>query len=256
MQSHWHESRSAGRSCRTTTNCAALTPTERAIATAFQRLFEENLYWAVVHTRWAQPGRNPSDHTDRLYAADQFPFTYGVGTDPVSGKPISARLGRYGHFVQIGIADPYGAALYAWYKDGELKSEGNSITEGIGQGRVTANLDGTPIDITPGGAPKMVVFLAHWCPHCNREIPRLIEWQQSGAVPDGLKVVGVATAVADFRRKERLQQERQQLIQTASILTVRCWAPLSESGYNFSCCWLKMKGLLGPFWASKSCLVS
>ncbi|RCS24186.1 cysteine synthase A [Phyllobacterium salinisoli] len=44
--------------------------------------------------------------------------------------------------IKIGLADPYGAALYSWYTDGELKSEGSSITEGIGQGRVTANLEG------------------------------------------------------------------------------------------------------------------
>ena len=48
--------------------------------------------------------------------------------------------------VQIGIADPMGAALYHFYKHGELKSEGTSITEGIGQGRITANLEDAPID--------------------------------------------------------------------------------------------------------------
>ncbi len=44
--------------------------------------------------------------------------------------------------VKIGIADPMGAALYSFYKTGELTSEGSSITEGIGQGRITANLEG------------------------------------------------------------------------------------------------------------------
>jgi cysteine synthase A len=48
--------------------------------------------------------------------------------------------------VVIGLADPMGAALYSWYKHGVLKSEGSSITEGIGQGRVTANLEGAPVD--------------------------------------------------------------------------------------------------------------
>ena len=46
----------------------------------------------------------------------------------------------------IAAADPEGAALYNYYKHGELKSEGSSIMEGIGQGRVTANLEGAPID--------------------------------------------------------------------------------------------------------------
>jgi cysteine synthase A len=48
--------------------------------------------------------------------------------------------------VVTGIADPYGAALYNFYKHGVLKSEGSSITEGIGQGRITANLEGAKID--------------------------------------------------------------------------------------------------------------
>ncbi len=48
--------------------------------------------------------------------------------------------------VTIGIADPGGAALYEYYASGELKSEGTSITEGIGQGRITANLEGLEVD--------------------------------------------------------------------------------------------------------------
>lgn len=48
--------------------------------------------------------------------------------------------------IKIGLADPMGAALYNYYKHGELKAEGSSITEGIGQGRITANLEGLAID--------------------------------------------------------------------------------------------------------------
>jgi cysteine synthase A len=48
--------------------------------------------------------------------------------------------------VKIGLADPYGAALYSYYTDGELKAEGGSISEGIGQGRITANLEGLKVD--------------------------------------------------------------------------------------------------------------
>ncbi|MEP6968427.1 MAG: cysteine synthase A [Pseudomonadota bacterium] len=48
--------------------------------------------------------------------------------------------------VAIGLADPHGAALYHWYAHGELKSEGGSISEGIGQGRITANLEGLAVD--------------------------------------------------------------------------------------------------------------
>ncbi|WP_114011203.1 cysteine synthase A [Cohaesibacter intestini] len=48
--------------------------------------------------------------------------------------------------IKIGLADPHGAALYNYYKHGELKSEGSSISEGIGQGRITANLEGLSVD--------------------------------------------------------------------------------------------------------------
>jgi len=48
--------------------------------------------------------------------------------------------------VAIGLADPLGASLYNWYAHGELKAEGTSITEGIGQGRITANLEGLTVD--------------------------------------------------------------------------------------------------------------
>ena len=48
--------------------------------------------------------------------------------------------------IKIALADPLGAALYSFYTTGELKSSGSSITEGIGQGRVTANLEGAPVD--------------------------------------------------------------------------------------------------------------
>lgn len=48
--------------------------------------------------------------------------------------------------ITIALTDPYGAALYNYYAHGELKAEGSSVAEGIGQGRITANLEGAPID--------------------------------------------------------------------------------------------------------------
>src|SRR5580692_1979322 len=49
--------------------------------------------------------------------------------------------------IKIALADPMGAALYSYYTAGVLKSEGSSITEGIGQGRITKNMDGAPVDL-------------------------------------------------------------------------------------------------------------
>ncbi len=63
--------------------------------------------------------------------------------------------------VKIGLADPDGAALYSYYTTGELKSEGSSITEGIGQGRITANLEGIRPDMAyrvPDSEALPVVF--------------------------------------------------------------------------------------------------
>lgn len=57
------------------------------------------------------------------------------------------------------------------------------------------SFDGTPVTVSAEEGPYMLVFLAHWCPHCNREIPVLLQWKAAGAVPDGLRVIGVATAV-------------------------------------------------------------
>jgi len=59
---------------------------------------------------------------------------------------VSAALRARRADIQIGLADPHGAALWHYYKHGELKSEGSSISEGIGQGRITANLEGLTVD--------------------------------------------------------------------------------------------------------------
>lgn len=72
-------------------------------------------------------------------------FTCAVGTGGTLagvGLGLKARDEK----VCIALSDPYGAALYSWYACGELKAEGSSVAEGIGQGRVTANLEGAPID--------------------------------------------------------------------------------------------------------------
>ena len=61
------------------------------------------------------------------------------------------------------------------------------------------DFDGNPVVVDPSKGPVMLVFLAHWCPHCNREAPQLMEWKASGDVPDGLQVIGVTTAVAPDR---------------------------------------------------------
>jgi cysteine synthase A len=72
-------------------------------------------------------------------------FTCAVGTGgTLSG--VGIYLKERTPKLKLYLSDPMGSALYNWAVKGELKAEGNSITEGIGQGRVTKNLDGTPLD--------------------------------------------------------------------------------------------------------------
>ncbi len=72
-------------------------------------------------------------------------FCCSIGTGgTIAG--VGMGLKEYNPDIQIALADPPGSAMYNYYKHGVLKSEGGSITEGIGQGRITANLEDAPID--------------------------------------------------------------------------------------------------------------
>jgi cysteine synthase A len=72
-------------------------------------------------------------------------FTCAVGTGgTLAGVAIGLKAKNKD--IRIAAADPLGAAIYSWIKKGTLEMHGSSITEGIGQGRVTGNLEGAPID--------------------------------------------------------------------------------------------------------------
>jgi cysteine synthase A len=73
-------------------------------------------------------------------------FVCAVGTGGTLAG-IAMALKARNRDVKIGLADPMGAALYSYYTSGTLKSEGSSITEGIGQGRITRNMEDAPIDV-------------------------------------------------------------------------------------------------------------
>ncbi|WP_188054696.1 cysteine synthase A [Sphingosinithalassobacter sp. CS137] len=72
-------------------------------------------------------------------------FTCAVGTGGTLAG-VGLGLKEKDPDVTIALSDPHGAALYEYYAHGELKSEGSSVAEGIGQGRITANLEGAPVD--------------------------------------------------------------------------------------------------------------
>ena len=72
-------------------------------------------------------------------------FTCSAGTGgTIAG--VGMGLKEFDENVVIALTDPHGAALYNYYANGELKAEGSSVAEGIGQGRITGNLEGAPID--------------------------------------------------------------------------------------------------------------
>ncbi len=72
-------------------------------------------------------------------------FTCSAGTGgTIAGVGLGLKAKR--EDIRIALTDPHGAALYNYYAHGELRAEGTSVAEGIGQGRVTANLEGAPID--------------------------------------------------------------------------------------------------------------
>ncbi|MGJ8559628.1 MAG: cysteine synthase A [Litorimonas sp.] len=72
-------------------------------------------------------------------------FVCSVGSGGTLGG-MSMGLKAHNSEIKIGVADPYGSKMFAYYDHGELESEGNSITEGIGQGRITANLQDVIVD--------------------------------------------------------------------------------------------------------------
>jgi len=100
----------------------------------------------------------PEIHRQTDGAVDAFVCAIGTG-GTLAGVGMSLKALKPA--VKIGCADPMGAAMYSWFTKGELKSEGSSITEGIGQGRVTANLEGAPVDMAfqiPDAEAVAIVF--------------------------------------------------------------------------------------------------
>ncbi len=60
-------------------------------------------------------------------------------------------------------------------------------------------IDGQPMEIGPTGGAQMIVVLAHWCPHCQAELPLLVDMINAGQIPEGVSVVGLATAIDELR---------------------------------------------------------
>ena len=128
--------------------------------------------------------------------------------------------------VQIGLADPHGASLYSYYTDGELKAEGGSISEGIGQGRITANLEGLAIDHAYRISDEEMLLA----------IFDLMEFE--GLVMGGSTGVNVAGAI-------RMAKD---LGPGHTIVTVLCDHGQRYQSKIFNPSFLREKGLPAPSW--------
>lgn len=61
------------------------------------------------------------------------------------------------------------------------------------------SIDGDPMTIEADGRPKVISFLAHWCPYCQAEVPRVVDWIEAGNMPDDVDLVAVSTNVTPIR---------------------------------------------------------
>ncbi|MBY2935408.1 cysteine synthase A [Rhizobium leguminosarum] len=143
---------------------------------------------------------------------------------------VAAGLKAFRSAVKIGIADPDGAALYEFYQNGALKSEGSSITEGIGQGRITANLEG----FTPDYAYRISDAEA---------LPYLFDLvENEGLCLGGSTAINIAGAVNLAR----------DLGPGHTVVTILCDYGNRYQSKLFNPDFLTSKGLPVPGWMAKS----
>ena len=156
-------------------------------------------------------------------------FTCAVGTGGTLAG-VAMALKAENPAIKIAITDPMGSALYDWYSRGELHSEGTSITEGIGQGRVTGNLEGAPIDaayqVTDEEALPIVFDLA----------------EHEGLLLGGSSGINIAGAM-------RLARE---LGPGHTIVTILCDSGTRYQSKLFNPAFLREKNLPIPGWLGRA----
>ena len=152
-------------------------------------------------------------------------FICAVGSGGTLGG-VSNGLKAKNKDIAIGIADPGGAALYGYYAEGELKSDGTSITEGIGQSRVTANLEGVQVDHA-------------WRISDQEALPILFDLvQEEGICLGGSAGVNIAGAMALAR----------ELGPGHTIVTMLCDHGSRYQSKLYNPAFLREKGLPVPSW--------
>jgi thiol-disulfide isomerase/thioredoxin len=130
---------------------------------------------------------------------------FGIGVAVVLAIGVVAILVTRGGNDEGGVDSDTGAVeiAAAVSVDGQALPTGTGTDDAaIGMRAPVAggqNFDGSPVTVGEGGRPQLVVFLAHWCPHCQAEVPRLVAFDAAGGFPTGLDVVAVATGTMSSR---------------------------------------------------------
>jgi thiol-disulfide isomerase/thioredoxin len=108
---------------------------------------------------------------------------------------------------ETGAVSTLGRPLPDFPDSGQDQAIGQTAPDLIG-----SSFDGTPVEITNDGTPKVIVFLAHWCPHCQAEVPRIVSMQEQGKLPAGVDIYAVSSGVnpsyPNYPPSTWLQRER------------------------------------------------
>jgi cysteine synthase A len=156
-------------------------------------------------------------------------FVSAVGTGGTLAG-VAAGLREKSNAVKIGLADPLGAALHSFYTEGVLKAEGSSITEGIGQGRITANLEGFKPDFS-------------WQVPDEEALPIIFDLvQEEGMCLGGSTGINIAGAI-------RLAKE---LGPGHTIVTILADYGTRYQSKLFNPEFLRTKELPAPFWMDRT----
>ena len=104
-----------------------------------------------------------------------------------SGSESSTSSGNISEFSEITVT---GEALPAFDSVSSATDAAIGMPAPVVSGK---GFTGTEITTDGAGTPTLLVFLAHWCPHCQREVPLLVQWEKDGKTPTGVDVIAVAT---------------------------------------------------------------
>jgi cytochrome c biogenesis protein CcmG, thiol:disulfide interchange protein DsbE len=159
-----------------------------------------------------------------------------AGTETGGSTPVTSGEGE-------GEGEPYVPAGSVTVEGQPLaQREDGDIEDDPALGEVLPTIEGTSIDgqpmtIGPDGGAQLIVVLAHWCPHCQAEVPRIVDWAADGGLPSDMEVVGIATANSSNRPNypavDWLDREGWEFPTMADDMAQRAAKAVGTSAYPF-----------------------